>query len=71
MPPGQGLRRFVHPIEIHAREGVEIGKRVRERVFHPVQEVGVFALHGVEAGMEIRCRRSHLMNHHGTGQDGI
>ena len=69
--PEKKLRRFVHSVEIERRVSVVEGKTLCERVFLPVQEIGVFTGDGVEPGVKIRLRRNNLMNPDGRWQDGI
>ena len=67
----QVLTGLVHRVEIQAREAALPRVGGHERVFLPMDEIGIGTLRGAESGMEIvRCRKDRV-DHHGAGQDGI
>ncbi len=61
----------VHGVEIQHGITALPGISPHERVFVPMDEVGVFPLPGAETGMEIRGGFLHLKNGHSAGQNGI
>ena len=62
---------LVHGFEVEAGVATLPGIGRHERVFFPVDEVGVGTLRRTESGMEIIGRRKDRMNRDSTGQDGI
>ena len=71
MPPQKVLTGLVHGVEVQAREAALPGVGGHERVFLPVDEIGIGTLRRAEAGMEIIGRRKDRMDRDSTGQDGI
>ena len=65
------LTGLVHCVKIQGGIAALPAPGSHERVFLPVNEVGIFAAFCTEAGVEIFGRFQHRMNHHGTGQNGI
>ena len=62
---------LVHGVKIQGGIGALPTPWSHERVFLPVNEVGIFTAAGAEPRMEIIGHGKDLMNHHGTGQNGI
>ena len=67
----QVLTGLVHRVEIQAREAALPGVGGHERVFLPVNEIGIGTLCRAEAGVEIIGRRKDRMDRDSAGQDGI
>ena len=67
----QVLTGLVHRVEIQAREAALPGVGGHERVFLPVDEIGIGTLRCAEAGVEILGGRKDRVDHDRTGQDGI
>jgi len=65
------LAGLVHGVEIQFREAALPGVSGHERVFLPVDEIGIGTLRGAETGVKTVGGREDRMNHDGTGQDGI
>ena len=65
------LTGLVHGVEIQARESALPGVSGYERVFLPVDEIGIGTLRRAEAGVEIVGGRKDRVDHDRTGQDGI
>lgn len=65
------LTGFVHGFEVEAGVAALPGIGRHERVFFPVDEIGVGTLRRTESGMEIIGRRKDRMNRDSAGQDGI
>ena len=61
----------VHGVEIQVRVAALPGEGGHERVFLPVDEIGVGTLRSAETGVEIVGYRKYPVDHDGTGQDGI
>ena len=65
------LTGFVHGFEVQVGVAALPGISGHERVFFPVDKVGIGTLRRAEPGMEIVGRRKDRMNHDSAGQDGI
>ena len=65
------LTGFVHRFEIEVGEAALPGAGGQERVFFPVDEVGIGALFRTEAGVEVIRGRKDRVDRDGTRQDGI
>ena len=65
------LTGLVHRVEIQAREAALPGVGGHERVFLPVDEIGIGTLRRAETGVEILGSRKDRVDHDRTGQDGI
>ena len=57
----------VHGVEIQVRETALPGEGGHERVFLPVDEIGIGTLRGAEAGVEIVGCRKYPVDHDKTG----
>ena len=62
---------FVHGLEIQVGKAALPGVGGHERVFLPMDEIGIGTLRGAESGVEIVSGRKDRMDHDRTGQDGI
>ena len=71
MPPQKVLTGLVHGVEVQAREAALPGVGGHERVFLPVDEIGIGTLRRAEPGVEIVGGRKDRVDHDRTGQDGI
>ena len=71
MPPQKVLTGLVHRVEIQAREAALPGVGGHERVFLPVDEIGIGTLRRAEPGVEIVGGRKDRVDHDRAGQDGI
>ena len=71
MRPHQQRSRGIHRIEIQPGIPALPRKRLHERIFGAVKEIGIFPPPRIETRMEIRSCGCHRKNHHRTGQDGI
>ena len=67
----QVLTGLVHGLEVQARETALPGVSGHERVFLPVDEIGIGTLRRAEPGVEIVGGRKDRVDHDRTGQDGI
>ena len=67
----QVLTGLVHGVEVQARKAALPGVGGHERVFLPVDEIGIGTLRRAEAGVEIVGCRKDRVDHDRTGQDGI
>ena len=65
------LTGLVHGVEVEAGIAALPGIGRHERVFFPVDEVGIGTLRRAEAGVEIIGRRKDRMDRDSAGQDGI
>ncbi len=65
------LAGLVHVFEVEAGIAALPGMGRHERVFFPMDEVGVRTLRRAESGMEIIVRRKDRMDRDSAGQDGI
>ena len=65
------LAGLVHRVEIQAREAALPGVGGHERVFLPVDEIGIGTLRRAEPGVKILGGRKDRVDHDRTGQDGI
>ena len=62
---------LVHGVEVQAREAALPGVGGYERVFLPMDEIGIGTLLRAEPGVEIVTGRKDAVDHDGTGQNGI
>ena len=65
------LAGLVHGVEVEAGIAALPGVGRHERVFFPVDEVGIGTLRRAESGVEIIGRRKDRMDRDSAGQDGI
>ena len=65
------LTGLVHGVEVEAGIAALPGIGRHERVFFPVDEVGIGTLRRAESGVEIIGRRKDRMDRDSAGQDGI
>ena len=67
----QVLTGLVHGVEVEAGIAALPGVGGHERVFLPVDEIGIGTLRRAEPGVEIVGGRKDRVDHDRTGQDGI
>ena len=67
----QILTGLVHGLEVHLRVAALPGKVSDERVFVPVDEIGIFPAAGAETGMQVIGHGGQQMNHDFPRQNGI
>ena len=65
------LAGLVHGVEVEAGIAALPGVGRHERVFFPVDEIGIGTLRRAESGVEIIGRRKDRMDRDSAGQDGI
>ena len=65
------LAGFVHGFEVESGIAALPGMGRHERVFFPMDEVGIGTLRRTESGVEIIVRRKDRMDRDSAGQDGI
>ena len=61
------LAGLVHGVEVQTGEAALPGEGGHERVFLPVDEIGIGTLRGAEAGVEIVGCRKYPVDHDKTG----
>ena len=71
MRPQEVLTGLVHGVEIEVGKTALPGVGGHERVFLPMDEIGIGTPRRAEARVEIVGGRKDRVDHHGTGQDGI